>query len=292
MTDTTPTPASGPDQAAATYAARTAEPDVTEISQAEPAEVARLTSSDDGSGEDFGVRVTNEADIIVARYPNSRSALLPMLHLVQSVQGYVSQQGVAFCAERLDLTEAEVSAVVTFYSMYKRRPCGRYLVSVCTNTMCALLGGDEIYRSISEQLGDGESPLGHEETAGTPGEAGSVTLEHAECLAACDLGPALQVNYEYYDRQTPASAVELVAALRADDPPPPSRGASVGGFTDIERQLAGFDPPEADVHAAMVDSPSSTAETVAGDSLADARGWGAPAMPDAALPDLEPKEGN
>src|SRR5699024_4545601 len=153
----------------------------------------------------FGPDVASEATEIVRRYPHSRSALLPMLHLVQSVQGYVSQQGISFCARQLDLTAAEVSAVVTFYSMYKRKPCGRYLVSVCTNTMCAMLGGDEIYRGIAAQLG-GDTPLGHEETVGTPGAAGSVTLEHAECLAACDLGPVLQVNYEYYDEQTPQRA--------------------------------------------------------------------------------------
>ena len=82
---------------------------------------------------------------IIARYPESRSALLPLLHLVQSVEGYVSQDGIRFCAEALGLSTAEVSAVATFYTMYKRNPCGEHLVSVCTNTLCAALGGDAIY---------------------------------------------------------------------------------------------------------------------------------------------------
>ena len=118
---------------------------------------------------------------IIARYPQSRSALLPLLHLVQSVEGYVSQDGIRYCAEVLELTTAEVSAVATFYTMYKRTPCGEHLVSVCTNTLCAALGGDAIYDRLTTKLG-----IGHEETAGEPGTPGSITLEHAECLAACD----------------------------------------------------------------------------------------------------------
>src|SRR5690606_18345859 len=158
----------------------------------------------------FGPEIEEQAQQLAARYPQARSALLPMLHLVQSVQGYVSQEGIAFCARQLDLTEAEVSAVATFYTMYKRKPCGEHLVSVCTNTLCAALGGDEIYKRLSEHLGEDGKPLGHEETVGEPGEPGSITLEHAECLAACDFGPVLQVNYEYFDNQTPEKAVELV----------------------------------------------------------------------------------
>ena len=123
------------------------------------------------------------AEEIIARYPVSRSALLPLLHLVQSVEGFVSQPGIEFCAQKLGLTDAEVSAVATFYTMYKRTPCGEHLVSVCTNALCAGLGGDAIYATLSPALG-----VGHEETAGEPGTPGSITLEHAECLAACDHG--------------------------------------------------------------------------------------------------------
>src|SRR5438128_7306439 len=104
---------------------------------------------------------------IVARYPRARSALLPMLHLVQAEEGYVSPAGIALCADELGLTKAEVGAVVTFYTMYKRRPTGDWLVSVCTNTMCGLLGGDAIYRTLSEHLG-----VRHDETTAD----GTITL--------------------------------------------------------------------------------------------------------------------
>lgn len=290
MTETSDTPRSGPEQAARTHAGSAADTDVAAVSTTEASRTERIVS-DSGPGQElFGPDTVAEAAELVRRYPQSRSALLPMLHLVQSVQGYVSQQGITFCSQQLDLSEAEVSAVVTFYSMYKRKPCGRYLVSVCTNTLCAALGGDEIYRTLGEHLG-GDAPLGHEETAGTPGGPGSVTLEHAECLAACDLAPVLQVNYEYYDNQTPQSAAELADALRADEPPAPSRGAPVRGFTDIERQLAGFLPADAELSAAQVDSPSRADGTVAGNALAEERGWTAPALTDVPLPDVESKEG-
>ena len=290
MTETSGTPRSGPEQAATTHAGSAADPDVRAISTTDAGEPEQVVSESGPRADIFGPDTVAEAAELVRRYPQSRSALLPMLHLVQSVQGYVSQQGITFCAEQLDLSEAEVSAVVTFYSMYKRKPCGRYLVSVCTNTLCAALGGDDIYRTLGEHLGNG-TPLGHEETAGVPTEPGSVTLEHAECLAACDLGPVLQVNYEYYDKQTPQSATELVDALRSDDPPAPSRGAPVRGFTDIERQLAGFFPADAEFYAAQVDSPSRADETVVGDALAEERGWTAPALTDVPLPEVETKEG-
>ena len=215
---------------------------------------------------------------IIARYPQSRSALLPMLHLVQGVQGYVSQEGIAFCAEQLGITTAEVSAVVTFYTMYKRKPGGEHLVSVCTNTLCAALGGDEIYSELRNRLG-----VGHEETAGEPGSKGSITLEHAECLAACDLAPVLQVNYEFYDNQTPASAAALVDALRRGDRPAPTRGAPLTDWRSAELLLAGFSG-EAQQLRDAVDGPSSAPETLAGNRLAEEKGWQAPAMPDKAPP--------
>jgi len=98
-------------------------------------------------------RTRAEARQIMTRYPRARSALLPMLHLVQSEHGYVTPEGVAMCAEELGLTKAEVGAVATFYTMYKRRPAGEYLVSVCTNTLCGFLGGEEIFAALKEHLG-------------------------------------------------------------------------------------------------------------------------------------------
>src|ERR1700760_272541 len=114
--------------------------------------------------------LVEQAAAIVARYPagRSRSALLPMLHLVQSEEGFVSPDGIAFCAEQLGLTTAEVAAVATFYTQYKRHPNGTYTVGVCRNTLCAVLGGDEIFRTLEEHLG-----VGHDETTGD----GAITLE-------------------------------------------------------------------------------------------------------------------
>jgi len=173
-----------------------------------------------------------EAREIMARYPKARSALLPMLHLVQSVEGYVSPDGVTLCAQELGLTKAEVGAVATFYTMYRRRPAGTYHVGVCTNTLCAVLGGDEIFASLKDHLS-----LGHNETLAD----GTVSLEHLECNAACDYAPVMMVNWEFYDNQTPSSARDLVDACRAGTPPPPTRGPSqLSTFRQVSRLLAGF----------------------------------------------------
>src|ERR1043166_4004702 len=152
---------------------------------------------------------------IIARYPEGkqRSALLPLLHLVQAEQGQVTPAGVQFCADALGITKAEGGAVATFYTMYKRRPTGDYLVSVCTNTLCDVLGGGEIFKRLSDELG-----VGHDETSAD----GKVTLEHAECLAACDYGPVVTVNYDFYDNQTPDTASDLVTKLRGSQRPMPS----------------------------------------------------------------------
>ncbi len=225
----------------------------------------------------FDETTRQRAKEIISRYPVKRSALLPMLHLMQSVQGHVSQDGIRFCAEQLDLTTAEVTAVVTFYTMYKERPGGEHLVSVCTNTLCAALGGEDIYQRLCATL-----DVGHEETAGAPGEPGSITLEHAECLAACDFAPVLQVNYEYYDNQTVESAEALVDALRRGERPPPTRGAPLTDWRTVSAELAGF----FDDLSAQVDGPSAAPETLRGTTIADERGWTAEPMP--ADPPLPP----
>ncbi|WP_434742534.1 NADH-quinone oxidoreductase subunit NuoE [Micromonospora sp. SH-82] len=170
---------------------------------------------------------------IIARYPadRSRSALLPLLHLVQSEEGYVSPAGVAFCAEVLGLNKAQVGAVATFYTMYKRRPTGDYLVSVCTNTMCNVLGGQEVYDTLTEHLG-----VGHDETTAD----GKITLEHAECLAACDYGPVMTVNYDFFDQVDPQAALGVVEELRSGGRPQPSRGARLCTLKEMSVQLAGF----------------------------------------------------
>ena len=173
-----------------------------------------------------------DAAEVIARYPQKRSALLPLLHLVQSVDGYVTGRGVSFCAEVLDLTEAEVSGVATFYTQYKRHPNGEYTVGVCTNTLCAVMGGDLIFDRVSEHLG-----IGHDETTAD----GRITLERVECNAACDYAPVVMANWEFFDNQTPESTKQLVDDLRAGKDVAPSRGPSrVCSFKQVSRVLAGF----------------------------------------------------
>jgi NADH-quinone oxidoreductase subunit E len=189
------------------------------------------------------VRTRLEADAaeVIGRYPDSRSALLPLLHLVQSEEGHVTRTGVRFCAEVLDLTTAEVTAVATFYSMYRRRPSGDYQVGVCTNTLCAVLGGDEIFAALREHLA-----VGNGET--TPD--GKVTLEHIECNAACDFAPVIMVNWEFFDNQTVESAKRLVDELRAGHEVVPTRGAPLCDFRQTARVLAGFPDPRPGATAA------------------------------------------
>jgi NADH-quinone oxidoreductase subunit E len=208
---------------------------------------------------------------IIARYPSPRSALLPLLHLVQSEEGYITPNGVAFCAEMLDLTKAEVAAVSTFYTMYKRRPTGEYLVSVCTNTLCGVLGGDEIFAALRQELG-----VGHDETTSD----GSITLEHAECLAACDFAPVMTVNYEFFDKASVDSALGLVGALRRGERPTPTRGAPLCSFREISRQLAGLP----DERPGAVDGAGVGQHTLAGLNVAKERGDVAPAYPDGKVP--------
>jgi NADH-quinone oxidoreductase subunit E len=186
-------------------------------------------------------KLLGAATEILARYPagRERSALLPLLHLVQTEEGFVSPRGVAFCAEVLDINKAQVGAVATFYTMYKRRPTGEYLVSVCTNTLCNVMGGQEVYDRLVEHLG-----VGHDETT----DDGRITLEHAECLAACDYAPVVTVNYDFaIDQATPDATVTLVEQLRAGERPMPSRGARLCSLKEMSMQLAGFpdDRPEA-----------------------------------------------
>jgi NADH-quinone oxidoreductase subunit E len=207
-------------------------------------------------------RLRAEAETIMARYPIPRSALLPILHLVQSEEGFVGPDGIALCADLLGLTTAEVSAVVTFYTQYKRHPNGRYTVAVCTNTLCAIVGGDAVWERVSGHLG-----IGHDETS----EDGSITLERVECNAACDYAPVVMVNWEFFDNQTPDSAVDLVDRLRSGEPVSPTRGADrVVDFRAMSRVLAGFPDGRAD------EGVGAGPATLTGLRLARERGWRAP----------------
>ena len=184
--------------------------------------------------DDVLERLRADADQIVARYPQARSALLPLLHLVQAEDGHLTPAGIEFCALVVDLSPAEVMAVATFYSMYRRTPTGDYLVGVCTNTLCAVMGGDEIYADLRDHLGlDGPGTT----------DDGRITLERIECNAACDYAPVVMINWEFFDDQTPATARRVVDALRAGRPVTPTRGAPLCTFRETARILAGFPDP-------------------------------------------------
>jgi len=186
---------------------------------------------------DLRSRLGADATEIIGRYPKPRSALLPLLHLVQAEQGYVSEEGIAFCAERLGLEEAEVAAVTSFYTMFKREPVGEYHVGVCTNSLCAVMGGDAIFADLKEHL-----RVGNDET--TPD--GKVSLEHLECNAACDYAPVVMVNWEFFDNMTPRSARDLVDGLRTGADVVPTRGAPrLCTWKQASRILAGFPDEQA-----------------------------------------------
>ena len=211
-----------------------------------------------------------ELEAIAARYPQPRSGLLPMLHLVQSAEGQVTARGIEACAEILGISAAEVSGVATFYTMYKRRPVGDYHVGVCTNTLCAIMGGDLIFERLKDHL-----DVGNDET--TPHEEGrrSITLEHIECNAACDYAPVMTVNWEFMDNMTPQKATDLVDDLRSGAPVSSTRGPGLVTWREAERVLAGFPDDLADEGAAA--GPAS----LVGLAIARDRGWTAPSVEEA-----------
>lgn len=154
-------------------------------------------------------------DSIIARYPRKRSAIMPLLHYVQSIEGYVTNEGIELIGKKLDLATAEVTAVSTFYTQYKSKPVGEYHVGICTNTLCAVMGGDVIFDAVKEHLGIENNGLTSD---------GKVSVEHIECNAACDYAPVVMVNWEFYDNQTVESVKNLVDGARSGKPPAPTRG--------------------------------------------------------------------
>ena len=176
-------------------------------------------------------------DAIIKRYPRSRSAIMPLLHYVQSIAGYVTNDGIELIAKLLTLETAEVSAVATFYTQYKRKPVGEYHVGVCTNTLCAVMGGDAIFAALKDHLGV--------ENDGVTAD-GKVSLEHIECNAACDYAPVVMANWEFYDNQDVSSAKELVDSMRMGSPKPPTRGPnSLVTWKEASAVLAGINDGKA-----------------------------------------------
>jgi NADH-quinone oxidoreductase subunit E len=170
-----------------------------------------------------------QADAIVAKYPNSRSAVLPLLFLVQSIEGYVTEDGMREVADILELTPAQVLAAASFYTMLKKHPQGAYLISVCRNIACTHLGGRELIAKLEERLGI--------EAGGTT-QDGRFTLEAAECLATCDGAPSLQINYEDFYKVTPETASELIDQLERGEEVRSVRGEVVRDSRAIARETA------------------------------------------------------
>lgn len=174
---------------------------------------------------------------IIARYPRPKSATIPLCHLAQEQDGYLAEDAMAHIAELIGVTPAEVLGTASFYEMFKRQPVGRYVVNVCTNISCQLLGGEELLQHASETLG--VSP-----GATTPD--GMFTLEDVECIAACTEAPACQVNYRYLHRVSHEAFDEVVADLRSgartDIPPHGTLGRVRQTLAGDE--IANITPPE------------------------------------------------
>ena len=201
-----------------------------------------------------------ELQALADRYPSARSALLPMLHLVQSVEGEVTIDGINACAQGLGITSAEVTAVSTFYTMYKRKPVGEHHIGVCTNTLCGLLGGDAVYAALSERLG-----VGHNE----PTTDGKFSLERIECQAACTHAPVMTVDWEFMDDVTPTSALDVVERLSRGETVTSTRGPVIRDFAATQRSLA-FP------NDGLADAPSVDEKMLAGLLVARERGMSAP----------------
>lgn len=202
-----------------------------------------------------------EMQEIIARYPHARSALLPLLHLVQAEEGFVTPEGIAMCAEEVGVTPAEVAAVATFYTMYKRHDVGEYHVGICVNPGCGLLGGDELWQLTCDKLGIGD----HEVT-----EDGTFSLERIECQAACTHAPVVTVNWEFLDDQTPESLRDVLDTLAEGGEVMATRGPVIRTFEDTERTLAGFDD-------GLAAAPAVDDKMLAGLKVAHERGMTAPA---------------
>src|SRR4051812_46323172 len=175
---------------------------------------------------------------IISRYPVLKSAVIPLCHLAQEQDGYLTDDAMEHIAELLELTPAEVLGTASFYEMFKLHPVGKYVVNVCTSISCFLNGGDELLEHAEKRLGT---------KVGGRSEDGMFFLEGYECIAACTEAPCLQVNYRYFHKITNAEFDELIDDLRAgrrDDIPPHGTLALIRQHIAAEK-AAGVAPPDA-----------------------------------------------
>jgi len=207
---------------------------------------------------DLGPAELDQLRAIAARYPQARSALMPMLHYVQSIDGRVSPRGVEACATILSLSPAQVSGVATFYTMYRRRPAGQHHIGVCTTALCAVLGGDALLEAVCDHLG-----IHPEETTSD----GMFSLERVECNAACDYAPIMMVDWEFMDNMTPDKARQLLDDLGSGHEVRSTRGPVITSWRQSEAVLAGIDDGQAD------EGPSAGPPSLRGVELARQNGW-------------------
>jgi NADH-quinone oxidoreductase subunit E len=175
---------------------------------------------------------------IIGRYPVKKSALIPLLHLAQEQHGWVTDEAMVHIAELVECTPAEVIGTCTFYEMFKRKPVGKYVVNICTNISCQLLGGEELLHHAEHKLGI---------KGGATTADGLFTIEDVECIAACTEAPCLQVNYRYFHKITHGEFDALVDELRAgtrDDIPPHGTLAKVRQHIPDERSAGAVAPTD------------------------------------------------
>jgi NADH-quinone oxidoreductase subunit E len=182
----------------------------------------------------FEGSLRDDADAIMGRYPEDRrrSAIMPLLYLAQSVDGWVTRDALREIGELLGITTAEVEAVASFYTMYRLRPTGTHVVNVCTNLACKLRGAEAVFEAAHEAAG-----VRH---GAEMSEDGLFTVHEEECLGVCDFAPAVQIDLCNHDAVDPARMRELVAGLRAGEVPSPARGPAFASFKAASRALAGL----------------------------------------------------
>ena len=217
----------------------------------------------DWNDESTAIDATTLAELreLAGRYPQARSALVPMLHLVQSVDGRISPAGVRACADILHISVSAVVGVATFYTQFRRQRGGEHHIGVCRTALCAVMGGDEIMVAVSRHLGIDDG--------GTTPD-GKFSLEAVECNAACDYAPVVMIDWEFMDNMTPAQAVAVIDELAAGRVVRSTRGPVLPGWRANERLLAGFDDGLAD------EGPSAGPASLAGLQVAKANNWQAP----------------
>ncbi len=174
---------------------------------------------------------------IVARYPVAKSATIPLLHLAQEQDGHITDDAMEHIAELVGTTPAQVLGTCSFYEMFKREPVGTYLVNICTNIACQIMGGEELLHHAEHKLGI---------KAGSTTPDGKFTIEDVECIAACTEAPCLQVNYRYFHKITNDEFDALVDDLRAgkrkDEIPPPGTLARIRQHIPADRAAGPADP--------------------------------------------------